>query len=85
MTAEHPEGGTLRQALERKIKAWHEEADKCADESRGPIHGSEYGNGVSAGLNYAADDLEALLEEHRPVDDPPGPTAKYPPSENNDV
>ena len=37
-----------------------EQAEKCVDESRGPIHGSDYARGVCSGLRYAADELEDI-------------------------
>lgn len=49
------------------LDTWRYEAAKCADPEKGPIHGTEYARGVSAGLNHAADALEELLEEHREV------------------
>ena len=44
------------------IQHLRDEAEKCANNSRGPIHGTEYANGVSAGLEYAADELEDMQQ-----------------------
>lgn len=51
-----------RDDLKALVEEFRDQAEKTSDESRGPIHGSAYGNGVSAGLEYAADELEALLD-----------------------
>jgi hypothetical protein len=63
VTSEHPEEWEpLEEQLREKIREWREQAELCADESRGPMHGSEYGNGVSAGLNECADEIEELIK-----------------------
>lgn len=63
MTDETPmEWDPLEEQLRETIEQWREQAELCADESRGPMHGSEYGNGVSAGLNECADEIEELIE-----------------------
>jgi hypothetical protein len=54
---------TDRETLEDLIEHLRDQAGKCADSNRGPIHGSDYGLGVSFGLNYCADELEEVLEE----------------------
>jgi hypothetical protein len=60
----HHGGETMtdREALEALVEHLRDQADKCADSSRGPIHGSDYGLGVSFGLNYCADELEEVLQ-----------------------
>ena len=53
----------MNQTLQETIEHWREQAELCQDGDRGVIHGTEYATGVSAGLNHAADDLEALIED----------------------
>jgi hypothetical protein len=65
MTEEHPpkaKGNTDNEKLRELIEEWREQAELCSDDGRGPLHGSKYGNGISAGLNHAADELEQVLE-----------------------
>jgi len=58
------ENQTVHKAEIREIILYYRnQAERCADEERGPIHGTEYANGVSAGLEHAADELEARIDE----------------------
>lgn len=66
MTAERPEqpGRVPVGELRELVKHFREQHELTADGERGPIHGTPYGNGVSAGLDYAANELEAVLEKY---------------------
>lgn len=66
MTGEIPPERPLKDRCGALIEELRNQADKCADTDRGPVHGSDYGNGVSAGLNYSAEELEALLDGEEP-------------------
>jgi len=54
MTADSPESGTLRQALEQQIEEWRDEADAVR---RDPNRVGTY--------DQCATDLEELLDDHR--------------------